>query len=731
MRRRVLLCLALGILSACRGDDATRPNVTDASSPNKSISDGNHCAALSVGCTKGNPDFFFLPPMVREPRGTANWDAGTANPSLSATVEICRLPATKESDISEGTPCDGTYSFRATVGSRNISYGPLDDDDIDALKSFVTHYTSFGEPYYHLGWKVPAQKVGTSAPPVFYRIRVKVGAKELGYADVESVSNLKQLLNVHTGEFIPLTGGLRLPINFRIENRALCADPADKTASCATKAIDLSKGGSVETTLPNSTAPSGVLIPIQPAQPGAPPEPPRNITVEPCDNLNDRATDLPTFGSCIRVTAEPALPPAGLVVAATVFICDIGRAIVAAGVNEVQEKRLTMHRLDMEGEAQLLTALPHTVGCPEHHASAPSVKSFWAALTHGRMRAAAGDLASFLGPKPLYAARRIDLGGGGLTFDFSDFQYALPGRFQIDPTTNGRVAETGSLVEPPPTVTVLDVGGDPIKGARVRFFTSDGSVDRAQMVTGADGKASTSWTLGASANNQLRVFGRGIGGSDKNGPRIERDDPFQPIQIAFDGSEATSDPNYFKPVTVETGSVYFSATSLFQPINGFDFGSGGFVYTHVEEGGAPQGWFQPGYSTASWTGASAPFGSGSCAGPPATRWDVGTSILVRKSFSNRYAGTVSITAMIDNDMRVWLDGKDITTSGTSSRPDISLLQGSWWIHDYCAAEGPPTFTADISPGNHVLAIYGLDRGGDSHLDIKLSVPPPTHLVIAP
>ena len=74
MRRRVLLCLALVSVSACNGDDATRPKLGPASSPSTLIFDGNHSG--------GNPDFFFLPPLVRDPKtlpgGAPNplWNAG-------------------------------------------------------------------------------------------------------------------------------------------------------------------------------------------------------------------------------------------------------------------------------------------------------------------------------------------------------------------------------------------------------------------------------------------------------------------------------------------------------------------------------------------------------------------------------------------------------------------------------------------------------------------------------
>ena len=55
----------------------------------------------------------------------------------------------------------------------------------------------------------------------WYRIRVLVGAKELGYADVQPVSNGSALKNLETGEVIGLVENRTLPIRFRIEEGAL------------------------------------------------------------------------------------------------------------------------------------------------------------------------------------------------------------------------------------------------------------------------------------------------------------------------------------------------------------------------------------------------------------------------------------------------------------------------------------------------------------------------------
>jgi hypothetical protein len=157
----------------------------------------------------------------------------------------------------------------------------------------------------------------------------------------------------------------------------------------------------------------------------------------------------------------------------------------------------------------------------------------FAALRRGQVRDAAREAMAIVSPKPLYAARFIDLGGGGLVSDLSEFQFALPAKAEVDPSTDNQSAPRGSLLPLLPTVKVTDLAGEPVRGARVPFSTGDGSLSTATAVTGADGLAQTAWTIANAAQSALVASGHGIAGSDVNGPR-DGVDPFQPIQSHFD-----------------------------------------------------------------------------------------------------------------------------------------------------------------------------------------------------
>jgi hypothetical protein len=264
------------------------------------------------------------------------------------------------------------------------------------------------------------------------------------------------------------------------------------------------------------------------------------------------------------VTTDPDLGT--LATPATVFVCAVGiDASLFSGLSEDQEARVTLHRYDTDGEGGQVTALPHAPACmpgkPGGVASiSPSLGGMLASLAHGQIKRAAKEAVALLSPKPLYAAMFIDLGGGGFTEEFSDFQFALPAKMEIVEGTNGQTALPGTVLSP--TVKVTDLGGDPVAGASVHFSFPSGDV---AVTTGANGLASRPWTI-AEGNNSLPVSGRGIASLYINGPRGadgEFDsvlDPFQPIQNHFDPTFTGQG----QPVSVLTGTLSFSATGVSQ-----------------------------------------------------------------------------------------------------------------------------------------------------------------------
>lgn len=676
--------IALAFLAACSGDQGQAPS--QPVGPSLVISDGAHSA--------GNPEFFFLSPLVKGAQASPNWTPGSFNPNLRPTVTICALdlaPTAPESAVQPGTPCrPGGYAITFPFGTSGdvVKLHAATGEDVE-------DDTSDGpDGHYHVNWKIP------KTADVFFRARVMVGAVQLGYADVETVTTGSGLKNVNTGEFIARKDGTNAPIKFRIENRALCANPGG-TGPCASASVNLGQGGTVSVTTDPLTPPSGVAVPPQGSQTQT-----VTVTVQTCADLNPRAIDLPTFGSCLRITTDPVLAQP-LNSPATVFVCDYPPDVSA--LSHDQAERVTLHHLKTNG---IVEALPHAdAAClPTSASIGTRLDGMLRYAKEGRWRAAGQQLIGLIGPAPLVA---LDRGGGGLAFDFSDFQFALPGKVAIV-SGDGQTAAPGTTLPNNPTVQVTDFAGDPVQGATVRF-AGTGTVGSAAVVTNAAGMAQTPWTIAAGAN-QLSAGGRGIAGTDFNGPRPGVD-PFMAIQNPFDPGVLAP----WTPVDLKTGSVFFTATGVNAATLPITRQSPNYYYKVVAHGA------EPGFPG---TGGTAGFSIGTAAfGTPnsgcglnttvATPWALGTDILVRKSFTVPAATGIKIAVAIDNDVQVFLDGVDITSTAIDIPP--GGLVGGFLIHEGCPELFSWIFPAAVSAGVHELAIRGRDRGGQAFLDLIVEV----------
>src|SRR2546425_4793478 len=198
MRRLALGVAAATVLSiACREQQPLQPPVRG---PAALISDGAHCIMVGTTCEPGNPDFFFLPPLVADPSSNPNFDVGQFNAALSPVVEVCTLTG----DPSGGSPVDCMMSG----GNPVLVFGP------------VTMALDLTSQQYTRDWdtSLPQPLVATN----FYRIIVRGAPRgtALGFLDIDPVD--KGVKNVRTGEVIQFQDGRTLPIKVRIEQRAYC-----------------------------------------------------------------------------------------------------------------------------------------------------------------------------------------------------------------------------------------------------------------------------------------------------------------------------------------------------------------------------------------------------------------------------------------------------------------------------------------------------------------------------
>ena len=463
-------------------------------------------ASFSDGAHSGNPDFFFLPPLFKNPSSNPNFEPSAFNADVRPSVEICELgdlvaPATVR-------PCAATIT----------TFGP----DAVALDE--------AGQQYHVNWNTDASNLALNKE---YRIRVLLGAVELGYADIDPVSNGSQLKNVNTGEYIGLVDGRTLPIKFRVEDGAACFG-----GECNTKTIPLDEGGFV--VLENTT--DRVDIPAQASGQVV------TVTIELCDNID---VDLPVFGNCLRIVADPPLA-APLFPPATVSICSIDEPSLP--LTHEQSELLTVHRQDDD----VVVALPHSRDACE--ASIGSRDDAPSGLASLGWRAVRNVAAWIFKPTTLHATTMVlDVGAGGQTDGFSDFQLALPAKMEFASAVD-QVTAPNTLVPDPPAVFVTDATGHGVANARVHFqitSTGGGSITPTTVFTNADGVAAlTQWTVGAAGRHFVQASGKGIADPNNNGP-AEGFDPFAPA-VLHDPDEDEAQP----PVTLGTGSLTFNADAV-------------------------------------------------------------------------------------------------------------------------------------------------------------------------
>jgi hypothetical protein len=147
--------------------------------------------AISDGSSGGNAHFFFLPPLV------ANAGAGANDASVDPAVVICEW---------DGSVCTQTLATFTTDITTTTTTQPGNSETVRR-----------GADHFIVNWHTRGFDLDAAST---YRICVKVGSAELGFADVDVVNSGSELKGVGGG-FIPLIDGRTLPIKFRIEEGAL------------------------------------------------------------------------------------------------------------------------------------------------------------------------------------------------------------------------------------------------------------------------------------------------------------------------------------------------------------------------------------------------------------------------------------------------------------------------------------------------------------------------------
>lgn len=461
----LLAALALG---ACGDSTAPSPALRVPSAPTALLNDGSKSG--------GNPDFFFLPPVVGNPSGDPDFSAGQFAGGWKPVVTVCEVST---ADLSAGciTSTVKTYEGAAVA-------------------------VSLGDEHYkvQVDTKEPWAVAGRT-----YRFFVSVLGNQpvtLGFVDIALLTGSAK--NAGTGDLVTMQDGRTIPLKFRIEKGATVpAGVAVFSETVVTGAGAIIKTGG--TGGPGTFAlqfPAGAL----------PPELGEVvITVEKVNiaSGNPCTTNVPNLlqtSDCWRVTSYPEIPR--VTQDLTVAFCP---AILSGPLYEAQ----AMFKFDAPETLQELEDVATTlVTCTPQIGAAPRQPGVMGAIQYGLASIGRG-LSRAFGPSTAYA---IDVGVGGRIPSsevpseegvFSDFFFAIPLDVNVV-SGNGQYGYSGFPLAAPVRVRVTSAHDHddpedapiPIPGVPVTFAPGAGSVAATTVDTDANGEATTTWTLGAAAGAQ-------------------------------------------------------------------------------------------------------------------------------------------------------------------------------------------------------------------------------------
>ncbi len=552
MNRAYLALAVVGLtVVGCQDQQPAAPSIL--AGPVFQISDGHN---------GGNAGFFFLAP-IRRLSDDATVPRTGFNRDLSPVIEVYECAGTS----AQGCVLPlGALKTRITKTTGtpllNRILVPAHFDEYDAL--WDTH---------NLGLRSDRT----------YRIQVSVGGRVLGFADVDVVRTLKEAVSVDRDDFVPLLANLILPIRFWVGNGALCTVDG---GPCASTTINLAQGGGIELVTTGEQAehfkfdiPAGTQATF-----GGQPVSDVTFNLETCAGID---VDLPTFGSCLRVSTDfEATGEGELQFSKPILVSMCILNSVYHTPNETrQEGLITLHQQD----GSLIRALPHadpncgTIGMKSNRwdwlkslaerilAPTPAHAATRSAMLHVGAGGETGVLGAKCGPaqspmgmqltescppqSPIFRTVPQPAATVLLTppKTVSNFQFALPAKME-------RVSDAQRSAPPgtslPTAVKVTDWDGAAVHGARVTFI--EPAIEGLPIVLGTaisdeTGVAQILWTIREGSNRAV-ASGRGIA-AQNNYPNATVK-PFMP-DISLPAGQQSA-------VALGTGRVTFLATGFTQ-----------------------------------------------------------------------------------------------------------------------------------------------------------------------
>ncbi len=522
--RRLLTLSVLTIALACQDNSPpTGPGPRGLGAPGDPaglISDGAHAG--------GNPDFFFLPPMVPNPVNSPNYEAGKFNRSLAArlTVEICLL---------QGPPVNAQGQPVAT----DCIAGPL----VKKFAAGTVELQGGADGHYQVLWKTRESNLDVTK---YYRIKVLIegSAAVFGLADVDPMENKGQLKNTRTGEVIALIDDSTLPIKFRIEKGGgptLCGGATLCGSGTITNTTPNGEPQFVRVEAADGSFIAGVLIPSGFLPP--PPGPQTVVLTIAAVNTgaNDRSAGtqatpchanlpLQQFNSCFHFSTIPQLATIEgseeghqFLKPITVAVCFVLRD---AEPTDPREAFAQLWSSDEGGEdtkplpsasaAQILSG-PSGQNCGDVLLAVNENSNGFTRFASAGWQKVKSGYSRFFGVQTAYA---VDFGIGGLAFDLSNIGPALTAHIRATTSTEFTVAAGGNAA---PTVKIegtkahndhpvynVGIGDLPVTFTLIHLGSEDPPVTQV-VNTGEGGFASFDWTPTEPGNYTITAKAQAIG----------------------------------------------------------------------------------------------------------------------------------------------------------------------------------------------------------------------------
>jgi hypothetical protein len=485
----------------------------------------------------GNSEFFFLSPLSGDVTEFASYGENPGNTDLVPRIRICRLGEVVEGQtealaLKGPDQCDDVTG--AVTGAGNDLGIPMaNDGDGFYSANFHTRDLDPAQAYRIEVWGLPfttAQRgmvLDTDDRWLF-------GWRNIRQSPSTASCNDDGTGGVADDGFCLTNFGQNLPVKVLIQQFVFCPgrDPANPDGPKTGEGENCSVVFVRPDADANLTAPLGdgvfgqLQVPAQNEGDGF------FLAFQACDpdeeGLVDGATDLPTFGPCVKTVLPPTLgeevellpnEPAIVGFCTEFKLTDAEKERLQG---HSQEERITLHHFSTAGsdptdpKITRVDAWPHAdPNCPEAQQSQSASRTVPESGLARFAHLVGERLTSWLRPQPLHArarARRLDIGAGGQGFDLRSFwKLALPTAFEEDQGQSpSRDSEGLGTVQ----VRVADVGGSPVADAWVTLYRPgpEGWAEVGQAPTEFDGIARFEGLPLSDGPNLFRAEGNGLAG---------------------------------------------------------------------------------------------------------------------------------------------------------------------------------------------------------------------------